>query len=218
MDERRERLIVISVVLLLLLTVASIEIYRMSGLFATPAVSVTIGAETEGVFFEEVENDTKYQLGELSESEEWYSYNGSYGGIEVGYDLDYDGKTQLFSLKNDGSVIADVTITANDFSNPDSSDYIDVDKDSGYVRIYIPSEDWYKIPDYDDEDSDSAKNDQELCIANDLEPRESVTGFDFEVKAPTGLSSGNYTGQIAVVFYDNSSYSPCTEVAKYVTP
>ncbi len=219
MNAKREIGFVVSIVFLLLLIVANIEIYRMSGLFTVPTISVSVESESKGVFYEFVSNDTKFQIGPLNLAETWYSYNGSYGGIQAGYDLDFDGKTQTFTLRNDGGIIADVTITANDFSNiNDSSEYIDVDKDSGYVRVYIPGDGWERIPDYDDEDADLSKNDEELCIANDLYPGDSITGIDFEVKAPSGLASGNYTGQVVLTYYDNSSYSPCSGVGTYVTP
>lgn len=188
--------------------------------------SVSIVSQSEALIYEdngtESIDDATFQLGPMTADDNWYSYNGSYGGVKSSYDsgLGSDGMTQTFTIRNMGTATVDVTIAAADFDNGTRNDgnYIDVDQSVGDFQIYIPGVGWRYVPDNDDKDDDYAKEVEELCVADDLMINESVAGIDFRLRAPTGLQQGNYTGSVVFTAYDSKKLNPCSGVGAYVIP
>ena len=214
---------VIPAVLILILLVAGMKYeFKPSGKVTELPVSITIIVEANGIMFEDEgnaeENDNIFQIGPVSLDDGWYSYNGTYGGVDEGYDTNINGNniTETFSFKNKGSTSVDVLIAAEDFG--DLTSYIDVAEDDGNLQIYIPGVGWKNIPDGSDTDADSHKDDRELCIINDLGVDQSVTGFDFRVRTNAGLISKNYTGKIMLTTYDDITINVCFSQGFYVTP
>ncbi|MHA1287149.1 MAG: hypothetical protein ACTSPB_07050 [Candidatus Thorarchaeota archaeon] len=217
MNKKIEEMSFMLIVLVLLAVSISLMEFEKQGItgMASSSMGVSILKQSEAKAYEVVWRDITFQIGPLTNADEWYSYNGSYGGTHRGYDMDYNEKTQTFTLENTGGSTVDALIAAEDFSN--GSSYINVSKTNGEFQIYIPDVGWKNIPDNNDEDADLMKDTQELCIANDLKPLENVSGIDFRIKRGN-IPDANYTAQIVITIFDNSSYSPCTGVGDYVTP
>lgn len=188
--------------------------------------SVSIVSQSESLIFEdngaESKDDFTFQIGPMNADDNWYSYNGTYGGVKSSYDsgLGSDGMTQTFSIKNMGTATVDVTIAAADFDNGtrDDGNYIDVDQSVGNFQIYIPGAGWRYVPDNNDKDDDNSKEIEELCVADDLMINESVAGIDFRLRAPAGLQEGNYTGSVVFIAYDSTKLNPCSGVGVYAIP
>ncbi|NOQ55512.1 MAG: hypothetical protein GQ477_01760 [Nanohaloarchaea archaeon] len=187
-------------------------------------MSVTIQSETNYVFYEDsgadISKDFVFQIGPIVDDGNWYSYNGSYGGIYRGYDIgiDSDNETLQFSIKNIGTTKLDVVIASSDFDNGIFSDtnFIDVNRTDGNFQIYIPGDGWRNVPDNVDVDDDRSKDVGELCIVDDLVVGGIVDGFDVRIRSPVGTDLGNYTANIIVSVVDSEMFNPCSGVGEYV--
>lgn len=200
-------LLVITTIILLCSNIASGNSI-FTGLFGA-STSVGIIDQVDAVMYEEQKEDVIFQIS-LNDDGNWYSYNGSFGGIKGGYD-DYDNLTQTFILENLGSTNIDVLIASEDFGL--NGDYINTDQTNGDLQIYIPGIGWKNIPDNSNTDADGIKDNSELCIANDLKVGNNIAGFDFQVR---GNLSGNYTSQLTITAYNNRTANPCTGLGIYV--
>jgi len=201
------------------------SIYPLStplGYLVNTTMSVSIKPEINHIVFEHRGGNTGdhiFQIGPLIDDGNWYSYNGSYGGIYAGYEIGvYSGNdTNLFIIKNTGSETIDVFISSSDFDNGivGDSNYVDVNRSSGNFQIFIPGDGWRNVPDNSEIDEDNYKNTEELCIVNDLAVGSSVSGFDFQIRLQPGTDDGNYTANIVVsVFDDTIDY--CSGAGEYV--
>jgi len=197
-----------------------------TGLFASPIASATIISQSGCIIFEDTNNDSItdfiFQIGPISPDGNWYSYNGSDGTNQSGYDIGSgsDSITQAFTLKNMGTTTVDITIASSDFDNStkDDENYIDVARTGGSFQIYLPGAGWINIPDNDDNDDDKTKETEELCIADDLMINESIEGIDFRLRPQVGLQPGNYTAKIVVKSYDSAKINPCSTTGVHIIP
>ncbi len=197
-----------------------------TGLFTSPIASVSIISQSGCILFEDngsnIITDFIFQIGPINPDGNWYSYNGSDGTTQSGYDIGpgSDGITQTFTLKNMGTTTVDVTMASSDFDNSTKNDsnYIDVAQTNGSFQIYLPGAGWRNIPDNDDNDDDKTKETTELCIADDLMINESIKGIDFRLRAPVGLQPGNYTAKIVITSYDSAKINPCSGTGVHIIP
>ena len=188
------------------------------------SASVTIQSETNHLFYENTggdqSKDSLFQIGPIYDDGNWYSYNGSYGGVYRGYELgiNSDNETMQFSIRNIGTTKLDVVIASSDFDNGIFGDgnFIDVNTTDGNFQIYISGDGWRNVPDNDDKDDDDSKDFGELCIIDDLDVGEIVDGFDFRIRSPEGTDSGNYTANIVVSVFDSEVFDSCSDVGEYV--
>ncbi len=197
-----------------------------TGLFTSPIASATIIPQSGCLIFEDNTSNTIidfiFQIGPIDPDGNWNSYNRSSDSNQSGYDigLGSDSITQAFTLKNMGTITVDITIASSDFDNSTKNDsnYIDVAHVNGSFQIYIPGAGWRNIPDNDDNDDDKTKENQELCIADDLMINESIEGMDFRLRAPVGLQPGNYTAKIVITSYDSAKIDPCSGTGVHIIP
>ncbi len=208
MNFRSLIMVIIPILLVLNFSMIFYDKSYITGLFGA-TTSVGIIDQVDAVFYEEQKEDVIFEIS-LNADGNWYSYNGSYGGVKGGYDS-FDNITQTFTLENIGSTNVDVLIAAEDFGIDE--DYIDVSRVSGDFQIYIPGVGWKNIPDNNDKDIDGKKDDKELCLADLLLVGHKTTGFDFRIR--NGIS-GNYTSQITITTYNNETSNPCKEIGTYV--
>ena len=231
MDEKRKlhkRWYVISLFL-----IVSIIIIFLSGtgFISTPLgyvlntnISVTIASELNHIFYEEESvnpsKDYVFQIGPITTDGLWHSYNSTYGGVFAGYDIGTysDNNTNLFKLRNTGTKTIDVLISSSDFDNGVLGDgnYIDVNQFGGDFQIYIPDTGWRNVSDNNNRDEDGIKNDEELCIANNLVVGADVSGFDIRIRAWSDTYPGNYTAHIIMSVFESDIIDICTEVGEYV--
>ncbi len=210
----------------LLFFIALNSIYPLStplGYLVNTTMSVSINPEINHIFFEYREEDTGdhiFQIGPLIDDGNWYSYNGSYGGIYSGYEIGvYSGNdTNLFIIKNTGSETIDIFISSSDFDNGivGDSNHIDVNRSFGNFQIFIPGDGWRNVPDNSEIDEDNYKNTEELCIVNDLAVGSYVDGFDFQIRSQPGTDDGNYTANIVVSVFESDIIDYCSGAGEYV--
>ena len=167
--------------------------------------------QNEVMMYEEHMPDNAFEIS-FSQPDTWLSYNGTPDSTWSGRDT-YDGLTQPFTLENRGSIILDVTISAEDFYG--NGTFVEVDKDYGDFEIYIPGIGWKKIPDNSESDPDGIKEPYELCIANLLGVGRNITGFDFRIK---GESIGNPLSRIKAIAYNSDTVNPCRLAGLYINP
>lgn len=197
-----------------------------TGLLTSPTASVSIISQSGCILFEDNGSgsitDITFQIGPINPDGNWYSYNGSDGTTQSGYDIGpgSDSIIQAFTLKNMGTITVDITIASSDFDNSIKNDtnYIDIARTNGNFQIYIPSAGWRNIPDNDDNDEDKTKETTELCIADNLMISESVKGIDFRLRPPVGLDPDNYTAKIVITSYDSAKINPCSGTGVYIIP
>ena len=201
--------ITITVILLLGFYMVYSNNPKMIGFFSA-TTSVGIIDQVEAAFYEEEREDVIFEISIKSDGD-WYSYNGSYGGIKGGFDS-FDNITQTFTLENMGSTHVDILISSEDFGINEGN-YIEVSMDDGDFQIYVPGVGWKNIPDNNDNDIDGKKDDEELCIANLLLVGNNLTGFDFRIR--NGLS-GNYSFPVEFTAYNGETSNPCKIRGEYV--
>ncbi len=233
MDEKRklretQHAIALFVVLCMLLLFLSGTGFITSplGYVVNTTISVTIAPELNHIFYEEElmnpSRDYVFQIGPITTDGLWHSYNSTYGGVFAGYDIGTysDNNTNLFKLRNTGTKTIDVIIASSDFDNGMIGDgnYIDVNQFGGDFQIYIPGTGWRNVSDNNNRDEDGIKNNEELCIANNLVVGAEVSGFDVRIRAWPGTNHGNYTAHIMVSVFESDTIDICTGVGEYVLP
>lgn len=193
------------------------------GYLVNTTMSVSVKPEINHIVFEDMGgdiNDHVFQIGPIIDDGNWYSYNGSYGGIPSGYDIGLysDNNTNFFVIKNTGSETIDVFISSSDFDNGivGDSNHIDVNMSLGNFQIFIPGDGWRNVPDNSEIDEDNYKNTEELCIVNDLAVGSFVSGFDFQIRSQPGTDDGNYTANIVVSIFESDNIDYCSGAGEYV--
>ncbi|NOR84847.1 hypothetical protein GQ473_01910 [archaeon] len=231
MDEKRKlREIGYAMALFIVLGVL-VVLLNGTGFISTPlgyvvntTISVSIAPELNHIFYEgESVNPSKdyvFQIGPITTDGLWHSYNSTYGGVFAGYDIGTysDNNTNLFKLRNTGTRTIDVLIASSDFDNGVIGDgnYIDVNQFGGDFQIYIPEIGWRNVSDNNNRDEDGIKNNEELCIANNLVVGAEISGFDIRIRAWSDIDPGNYTAHIMVSVFESDNIDVCTGVGDYV--
>lgn len=179
------------------------------------SMGVAITDQNENIFYEVNDaQNVEFQI-TLTKENSYFSYNGTggiYGGRDIG--IYSNNITEKFILQNMGSTTIDVLIAAEDVEKSDGT-YIDVGI-SGDFDIYILDYGWKGIPDNNNQDADSQKDDTELCIANNLLIGDMIGEFDFRVRGD--VLDGNYTSHITITSYNSDITNPCSRPGEYVTP
>ena len=201
-------------------------IFTPTGYVVNTPITVAIVPELNHIFYEEEHinpsKDYVFQIGPITTDGQWYSYNSTYGGVFAGYDIGIysDDNTNLFNLKNTGTKTIDVVMASSDFDNGVMGDgnYIDINQFDGDFQIYIPGTGWRNVSDNNNQDDDGIKNNEELCIANNLVVGAEVIGFDVRIRAWPGTNPGNYTAHILLSVFESDTIDICTGAGEYVLP